>query len=100
MTKSSPASSIAARKAAAGLLVTMLLQADLHAQGVGRVAGRVQDLAGNPLDLRGIFTSFVLEHVVDPAIHEIWKGDFEMKRARAESQAAALALLPSPDAAQ
>ena len=27
----------------------MLLQADLHAQGVGRVAGRVQDLAGNPL---------------------------------------------------
>ena len=49
MTKSSPASSIAARKAAAGLLVTMLLQADLHAQGVGRVAGRVQDLAGNPL---------------------------------------------------
>jgi iron complex outermembrane recepter protein len=49
MTKSSPASSIAARRAAAGLLVTMLLQADLHAQGVGRVAGRVQDLAGNPL---------------------------------------------------
>jgi iron complex outermembrane recepter protein len=49
VTESSPASSIAARKAAAGLLVTMLLQADLHAQGVGRVAGRVQDLAGNPL---------------------------------------------------
>jgi iron complex outermembrane recepter protein len=48
MTKSSPAA-IAARKAAAGLLVTMLLQADLHAQGVGRVAGRVQDLAVNPL---------------------------------------------------
>jgi iron complex outermembrane receptor protein len=49
MTKSSPASSIAGRTAVAGLLLTMLLPADLHAQGVGRVAGRVQDLAGNPL---------------------------------------------------
>jgi iron complex outermembrane receptor protein len=47
--KSSLANSIAARKAAAGLLVIMLLQADLHAQGVGRVAGRLHDLAGNPL---------------------------------------------------
>ena len=49
MTRSSPAGSIAARKAGAGLLVIMLSQADLHAQGVGRVAGRLHDLAGNPL---------------------------------------------------
>src|SRR5687767_1718455 len=49
MTKSSRARSVAAGKAAAGLLVTLMLPAHLHAQGVGRVAGRVQDLAGNPL---------------------------------------------------
>ena len=39
----------------------------------------------------GIFTSFVLELVVYPAIYEIWKWHFEMKRARAEPQPAALA---------
>jgi len=38
----------------------------------------------------GIFTSFVLELVVYPAIYEIWKWHFEMKRARAEAQSAAL----------
>jgi Cu(I)/Ag(I) efflux system membrane protein CusA/SilA len=47
----------------------------------------------------GIFTSFVLELVVYPAIYEIWKWHFEMKRARAESQPAALAALPSPEPA-
>jgi Cu(I)/Ag(I) efflux system membrane protein CusA/SilA len=47
----------------------------------------------------GIFTSFVLELVVYPAIYEIWKWHFEMKRARAEPQPAALAALPSPQAA-
>ena len=43
----------------------------------------------------GIFTSFVLELVVYPAIYEIWKWHFEMKRARAEPQPAALALGPN-----
>jgi uncharacterized protein (DUF2062 family) len=33
----------------------------------------------------GIFTSFVLELVVYPAIYEIWKWHFEMKRARART---------------
>jgi Cu(I)/Ag(I) efflux system membrane protein CusA/SilA len=32
----------------------------------------------------GIFTSFILELVVYPAIYEIWKWHFEMKRAYAE----------------
>jgi hypothetical protein len=32
----------------------------------------------------GIFTSFVLELVVYPAIYEIWKWHFELKRAHAE----------------
>jgi Cu(I)/Ag(I) efflux system membrane protein CusA/SilA len=45
----------------------------------------------------GIFTSFVLELVVYPAIYEIWKWHFEMKRARAEAQPAVL--VPSPEAA-
>jgi Cu(I)/Ag(I) efflux system membrane protein CusA/SilA len=43
----------------------------------------------------GIFTSFVLELVVYPAIYEIWKWHFEMKRARAEAHPAPLAALPS-----
>jgi len=34
----------------------------------------------------GIFTSFVLELVVYPAIYEIWKWHFEMKPARPEAQ--------------
>ena len=46
----------------------------------------------------GIFTSFVLELVVYPAIFEIWKWHFEMKRAHAKSQTLALAALPSPEA--
>jgi Cu(I)/Ag(I) efflux system membrane protein CusA/SilA len=41
----------------------------------------------------GIFTSFVLELVVYPAIYEIWKWHFEMKRVSAEPRPAAL---PSP----
>jgi len=45
----------------------------------------------------GIFTSFVLELVVYPAIYEIWKWHFEMKRAYAKSPPAALVL---PEAAQ
>jgi iron complex outermembrane recepter protein len=49
MTKTSLSVSIVARTTAAALLVTVLSQAGLQAQGVGRVAGRVQDLAGNPL---------------------------------------------------
>jgi Cu(I)/Ag(I) efflux system membrane protein CusA/SilA len=48
----------------------------------------------------GIFTSFVLELVVYPAIYEIWKWHFAMKRARAELQPATLAALPSPEPAQ
>jgi hypothetical protein len=48
----------------------------------------------------GIFTSFVLELVVYPAIYEIWKWHFELKRARAEAQPAALVALPSPEAAR
>ena len=47
----------------------------------------------------GIFTSFVLELVVYPAIYEIWKWHFEMKRAHAGPQRAALAALPSPEGA-
>jgi Cu(I)/Ag(I) efflux system membrane protein CusA/SilA len=47
----------------------------------------------------GIFTSFVLELVVYPAIYETWKWHFEMKRAHAEPQPSALAALPSPEAA-
>jgi len=46
----------------------------------------------------GIFTSFVLELVVYPAIYEIWKWHFEMKRARAEPQPIVLATLPSAEA--
>jgi len=46
-----------------------------------------------------VITSFVLELVVYPAIYEIWKWHFEMKRARAELQPAALAALPSPEPA-
>jgi len=37
----------------------------------------------------GIFTSFVLELVVYPAIYEIWKWHFEMKCASAEPPPAA-----------
>jgi Cu(I)/Ag(I) efflux system membrane protein CusA/SilA len=48
----------------------------------------------------GIFTSFVLELVVYPAIYEIWKWHFELKRDRAEAQPAVLAALPSPEAAR
>ena len=44
----------------------------------------------------GIFTSFVLELVVYAAIYEIWKWHFEMKRARAKAQPAALVALLSP----
>jgi copper/silver efflux system protein len=46
----------------------------------------------------GISTSFVLELVVYPAIYEIWKWHFEMRRARAGAPPAALAalLLPEP----
>jgi copper/silver efflux system protein len=47
----------------------------------------------------GIFTSFVLELVVYPAIYEIWKWHFEMKRAHSGQQRAALAALPSPEPA-
>jgi Cu(I)/Ag(I) efflux system membrane protein CusA/SilA len=47
----------------------------------------------------GIFTSFVLELVVYPAIYEIWKWHFEMKPAHAELPAAVPAALPSPEAA-
>ena len=48
----------------------------------------------------GILTSFVLELVVYPAIYEIWKWHFEMKRARAGAQGAAPAALASPEAAR
>jgi copper/silver efflux system protein len=47
----------------------------------------------------GIFTSFVLELVVYPAIYEIWKWHFEMKPARTGQRAAVLAALPSVEAA-
>jgi hypothetical protein len=47
----------------------------------------------------GIFTSFVLELVVYPAIYEIWKWHFEMKPARTEQEPVVLAGLPSPEAA-
>jgi copper/silver efflux system protein len=47
----------------------------------------------------GIFTSFVLELVVYPAIYEIWKWHFEMKPARTEQEPVALAGLPSAEAA-
>src|SRR4029450_10194708 len=46
----------------------------------------------------GIFTSFVLELVVYPAIYEIWKWHFELKGGRAKSQTLALAALPSAEA--
>src|SRR4029453_2649793 len=46
----------------------------------------------------GIFTSFVLELVVYPAIYEIWKGNFDLGPARANPKPAALAALPSPAA--
>jgi Cu(I)/Ag(I) efflux system membrane protein CusA/SilA len=47
----------------------------------------------------GILTSFVLELVVYPAIYEIWKWHFEMKRAGADPQPAALAAVPSAEVA-
>ena len=43
----------------------------------------------------GILTSFVLELVVYPAIYEIWKWHFEMKRVHAEPDSTALASVPS-----
>ena len=46
----------------------------------------------------GIFTSFVLELVVYPAIYELWKWHFEMKRALAELPSAAPGALRSPAA--
>jgi len=46
----------------------------------------------------GIFTSFVLELVVYPAIYEIWKWHFELKHAGVKSQTLALAALPSLEA--
>jgi len=48
----------------------------------------------------GIFTSFVLELVVYPAIYELWKWHFEMRRAHAEPQSVALATLPSTQPAR
>jgi copper/silver efflux system protein len=47
----------------------------------------------------GIFTSFVLELVVYPAIYEIWKWHFEMKCAFAEQSATAAPGLPWPEPA-
>ncbi len=47
----------------------------------------------------GIFTSFVLELVVYPAIYEIWKWHFEMKHACAEPPRATPAALLSPEPA-
>src|SRR4029077_3253152 len=47
----------------------------------------------------GIFTSFVLELVVYPAIYEIWKWQFGLKHGRAEARPALVAALPSPEAA-
>jgi Cu(I)/Ag(I) efflux system membrane protein CusA/SilA len=47
----------------------------------------------------GIFTSFVLELVVYPAIYEIWKWHFEMKPAHAEPPPAATVVLPAVEAA-
>jgi hypothetical protein len=44
-----------------------------------------------------IFTSFVLELIVDPAIYEIWKWQFELNRGRAKPQPRALAALLSPE---
>jgi iron complex outermembrane receptor protein len=38
-----------ASAAAAAVLASLLVQADLRAQGAGRIAGTVQDLAGNPV---------------------------------------------------
>jgi Cu(I)/Ag(I) efflux system membrane protein CusA/SilA len=48
----------------------------------------------------GIFTSFVLELVVYPAIYEIWKWHFEVKPAHADPRLAAPVTLPSPEAAR
>jgi Cu(I)/Ag(I) efflux system membrane protein CusA/SilA len=47
----------------------------------------------------GIFTSFVLELVVYPAIYEIWRWHFEMKHACAEPPRAAPVPLLSPEPA-
>jgi Cu(I)/Ag(I) efflux system membrane protein CusA/SilA len=45
----------------------------------------------------GILTSFILELVVYPAIYEIWKWHFEMKRG-AEAAPVAFVVLPSSEA--
>ena len=45
----------------------------------------------------GIFTSFVLELVVCPAIYEIWKWHFELKRGCAKSQTLGLDALRLPE---
>jgi len=47
----------------------------------------------------GIFTSFVLELVVYPAIYEIWKWHFEMKGAHAEPASVAAVALPAAEVA-
>jgi len=47
----------------------------------------------------GIFTSFVLELVVYPAIYEIWKWHFEMKPAYTEPWPSTTAALPSTEVA-
>jgi Cu(I)/Ag(I) efflux system membrane protein CusA/SilA len=46
----------------------------------------------------GIFTSFVLELVVYPAIYEIWKWHFALKRGLAEPRLPALRALPAAQA--
>jgi hypothetical protein len=57
---------------------------------------RSHDLHGIAAPMAGgIVTSFVLELVVYPAIYEIWKWHFELKRKHAEPGVAPLGALPS-----
>jgi hypothetical protein len=53
----------------------------------------------NRLRNYGLSIQRVLELVVYPAIYEIWKWHFEMKPGRTGQQPAALAALPSAEAA-
>ena len=98
--------------AAAAVLAILLVQADLQAQGAGRIAGTVQDLAGNPLTdvvvtlagIPGLEAStdregrFVLEpvpngdHVITATLADVARGTRSVRVVDGETAVVALTL--------
>ena len=98
--------------AAAAVLAILLVQADLQAQGAGRIAGTVQDLAGNPLagvvvalaGIPGLEAStdpqgrFVLEpvpigeHVITATLEDVARGTRSVRVVDSETAVVALTL--------